>query len=87
MILVEGLGADADQAALRAAAVADKFRTALSRDYRLGNIRYCGGASLGLVLFPGASDDPEQMIKEADRAMYEAKRQAASGMAPAPARA
>jgi diguanylate cyclase (GGDEF)-like protein/PAS domain S-box-containing protein len=82
MVLLEGLGPDAVQAAQQAAAVAADLRAALSREYRFGDLRYRGGASVGFTLFPGTSDDPEQIIKEADRAMYAAKRLAAPGMAP-----
>lgn len=82
VVLLEGLGADAAQAARHAAAVAAEIRTSLSGEYQFGDIRYRGGASVGFTLFPGTADDPEQIIKEADRAMYEAKRLAAAGMAP-----
>jgi diguanylate cyclase (GGDEF)-like protein/PAS domain S-box-containing protein len=81
VVLLEGLGADPDQAVEYAAAVAAKIRVDLSREYRLGDIAYRGSASVGFTLFPAASDDPEQILKEADRAMYAAKRLAASNLA------
>jgi diguanylate cyclase (GGDEF)-like protein len=80
VVLLEGLGADAAQAARHAAAVAAEIRAALSGEYRFGDIRYRGGASIGFTLFPGPLNDPGQMIKEADRAMYAAKRLAATNM-------
>ena len=80
VVLLEGLGADAAQAARHAAAVAAEIRAALSGEYRFGDIRYRGGASIGFTLFPGTLNDPGQMIKEADRAMYAAKRLAATNM-------
>ncbi len=82
VVLMEGLGVDTDQASRHAAAVAADIQAALNGEFRLGAIRYRGGASIGFTLFPGTSDDPEKIIREADRAMYEVKRPAAAGMAP-----
>lgn len=82
LVLLEGLGADAAQAARQAAAVAANIRAALSRVYRFGDVLYRGSASVGFALFPGTSDDPERVIKEADRAMYEAKRSGVIGAIP-----
>jgi diguanylate cyclase (GGDEF)-like protein/PAS domain S-box-containing protein len=74
VVLLEGLGADSDQAARRAAQVASQVRAALSLEYQLGDIRYQGSASIGVMLFSGAVSDPDQILKEADGAMYAAKR-------------
>lgn len=52
VVLLEGLGADAAQAARHAAAVAAEIRT-WSGEYQFGDIRYRGGASVGFTLFPG----------------------------------
>jgi diguanylate cyclase (GGDEF)-like protein len=83
VVLLEGLGAETAQAARHAAAVAANIGAALNREYRFGDIRYRGGASIGFTIFPGTLDDPGQMIKEADRAMYAAKR-LASNASPTP---
>lgn len=58
-----------------ARAVADKLRIAISEPLQLGNNKVYVQASIGLSLF--ASQDPrtpEQLVRDADSAMYRAKR-------------
>lgn len=76
IVLLEGLGAKPDQAAEYAATVTDKIHRALSVEYVLGDIRHQGSASVGIKLFLGGDGDPDQLLKEADRAMYEEKKRA-----------
>ncbi|MBK6999238.1 MAG: diguanylate cyclase [Rhodoferax sp.] len=71
VVVLEGLGAEATE---HASAVTHKILEALSAEYVLGDVRHHGSASIGLKLFSGADDDPDQIIKEADAAMYEAKK-------------
>jgi diguanylate cyclase (GGDEF)-like protein/PAS domain S-box-containing protein len=84
VVLLEGLGAQEAQAAEHVALVAEKIRRCLSEEYVLGEIRHHGSASIGVRLFLGDGADPDQVIKGADTAMYEAKRVARSPAAPAP---
>jgi len=74
VVLLEGLGADADRAAEYASLTSEKIRESLTEEYVLGDIHHHGSASTGITLFFGDEADPDQIIKDADAAMYEAKR-------------
>ena len=73
VILLEGLGADAQQASLHTASVTEKIRQALTEEYILGDIRHHGSASVGSKFVAANDIDPDQIIKEADTAMYVVK--------------
>ena len=74
VVLLEGLDENLDKAIEQANAIADKVIAALSEEYLLGDIRYHGSASLGIKIFLGDQTDPDQILKEADEAMYKAKK-------------
>ncbi|HZL89601.1 MAG TPA: EAL domain-containing protein [Pirellulaceae bacterium] len=57
-----------------ALAVADRLLAALSRPYRLGPHEVFSTASIGIVVARGDHDRAEDLIRDADTAMYEAKR-------------
>jgi diguanylate cyclase (GGDEF)-like protein/PAS domain S-box-containing protein len=74
VVLLEALGADLDQATTYATSVAAKIRLSLGADYFLGFTRYRGSCSIGTKLFFGDETDADQILREADRAMYADKR-------------
>ncbi|MEW6505886.1 MAG: GGDEF domain-containing protein [Chloroflexota bacterium] len=74
VVLLEGLGAEEEKATKYAHAVADKLRAALSEVYVFGDIRHHASASIGVKLFIGNEGDPDQILKEADEAMYLSKK-------------
>jgi diguanylate cyclase (GGDEF)-like protein/PAS domain S-box-containing protein len=74
VVLIDGLGQDVELAKENAAIAADKIKKSLSEEYVIGEIRHHGSASVGIALFLGDADDPDQIIKDADAAMYEAKK-------------
>jgi len=74
VVVLETLGTDAGQATHFAGLLANKLRQLLSEEYVLGDIRHQGSASIGITLFGGDCHDPDQLLKDADAAMYEAKR-------------
>jgi diguanylate cyclase (GGDEF)-like protein/PAS domain S-box-containing protein len=74
IVLLEGLGADPNQAAALATSVADKIKAVLGTELEFGDILHRGSASIGIKLFLGNDLDPGQILKEADTAMYEAKK-------------
>jgi len=74
VILLEGLGSESEQADKYASSVADKISNALSTEYDFGVIQYQSSASIGIKLFLGDEEDPDQIIKEADETMYKSKK-------------
>ena len=77
VILLEGLGSELIEATNLGGLIAEKIQYALSSEYFLGDIRYLSSASIGVRVFMGEKDDPEQIIKIADEAMYEMKKASA----------
>jgi diguanylate cyclase (GGDEF)-like protein/PAS domain S-box-containing protein len=75
VVLLEGLGAEADKAAVYVDSVADKLRHLLSLEYILGEIRHRGSVSIGVKILFGDGHDPDEVLKEADKDMYMAKRE------------
>lgn len=55
--------------------LANKIVVELSRPYLLGGQDVYSGASLGIALFPDNANEPGELMKLADLALYEAKRQ------------
>jgi len=78
VVLLEDLGPDQARAADYAAQVGDKIHQALAGAYLLGAIRHQCSASIGISLFIGSQADPDDILKAADAAMYEKKRQSVS---------
>jgi diguanylate cyclase (GGDEF)-like protein len=52
---------------------ADKLQTALSKPLELKGKTYLAGASIGVAIFPDDGEQPDQLLKKADAAMYKAK--------------
>ncbi|MBB1077609.1 diguanylate cyclase [Rhodoferax sp. 4810] len=70
IVLLSGLSANAEQAARCVQSIVDKIQSALNADYVLGNVNHHGSASVGVKLILGGDIDPDQVLKEADSAMY-----------------
>ncbi|HAF44105.1 MAG TPA: hypothetical protein DCK83_03970 [Gallionellaceae bacterium] len=73
IILLEGLSLDQNDAVEQAGRIAEKMRDALSRPYQLGDEQYQSSPSIGVVLFRGDLVTTEELLKQADLAMYKAK--------------
>lgn len=56
-----------------ATAFAERLIAAIGEPFRVADQDIVVGASLGLVLYPGDGDDTDELIKNADIAMYRAK--------------
>ena len=74
VVLLEDLGADANQAGQYAVSVTQKLRHALAREYLLGDIHHYGSASVGIKLVEEGDNDPDHILRDADAAMYEEKK-------------
>ena len=75
VILLEGLGLSAEEAQAYAASVKHKVTQALAEEYVFDTIRHRGSASVGIKLVEADETDPDQILKDADTAMYLEKRQ------------
>ena len=73
VVLLPELDKNPETAANLARGVAEKLRGALCEGYDLQGREYHASGSLGITLFPQSGNDPEQLLKQADTAMYRAK--------------
>jgi diguanylate cyclase (GGDEF)-like protein len=73
VIMLEDLADGLPGGSERALAVAEKTLSALRTTFVLGPVHHRGSASIGVVAFDGRESGPEELIRRADIAMYEAK--------------
>lgn len=70
VVLLEKLEHGPDDAGL----VADKLLATLTRPVTLEHTEIRVGASIGVACFPADATDPEQLLEQADQAMFKAKK-------------
>jgi diguanylate cyclase (GGDEF)-like protein/PAS domain S-box-containing protein len=68
-VLLEGI-----EAMSRISAIADRIRGDLNRSFRVAGREVFVSASIGIALFPRDGDSAEELLKRADVAMYQAKK-------------
>ncbi|RQW28438.1 EAL domain-containing protein [Rhodobacteraceae bacterium CH30] len=73
VVLLEGLSTDPETAASYCKTVAEKLLAALQENYVLGKHSHHSSCSIGVALFHGHDGNIEDMLKQADLAMYQAK--------------
>ncbi len=73
VLLFNELGEDVEAAAHAAMAVAEKVRAVLDRPHLIDNFSYTSTGSIGISLFPKAGQQIDDLLREADTAMYRAK--------------
>jgi diguanylate cyclase (GGDEF)-like protein/PAS domain S-box-containing protein len=73
VVLVDNLGDDIEAAARAAMAVAEKVRAVLERPFLIDGSLYSGTGSIGLTMFPKGREGVDDLLREADTAMYRAK--------------
>jgi diguanylate cyclase (GGDEF)-like protein/PAS domain S-box-containing protein len=73
VVMLEGLSAEAREAAVQTDLVGEKLRQALARPYDLGRSQFHCSASLGAALFRGHEESIKALLRHADLAMYKAK--------------
>ncbi len=73
VVLLEILSAKAIEAAAQAKTVAVKILSSLNQPYQLNTQTYHNTASIGATLFNGHEQAPEELLKQADIAMYHSK--------------
>ncbi|MBI1175485.1 MAG: EAL domain-containing protein [Sideroxydans sp.] len=74
VVMLENLGPDALGAATQTEAVGEKIIVALGRPYQLASYECRSTCSIGATLFHGHQQAIEELLKQADIAMYQAKK-------------
>ncbi|WP_262965008.1 EAL domain-containing protein [Methylobacter psychrophilus] len=73
IVLLEGLSKHAVEAAAETKVIGDKILAALSQPYQLASHKYYGTASMGATLFKDQCVGIDELFRQADIAMYQAK--------------
>ncbi len=73
VILLEDLGEDKIEAATYAETIANKILDLMAQPYKLDTYEHRGSVSIGATLFFSHETDMEEVLKQADIAMYQAK--------------
>ncbi|MEK7811978.1 MAG: diguanylate cyclase, partial [Pseudomonadota bacterium] len=73
VVLLEGLSPHSQESAVQAGHIAEKIREVLAQPYYLENMVYQSSSSIGVVLFSGDEVQIDELLKQADLAMYQAK--------------
>jgi diguanylate cyclase (GGDEF)-like protein/PAS domain S-box-containing protein len=74
VVLLEDLSKDRRQAGVQAREVAEKVLKAISQPYMLKDIENYSSASIGISLFADSRQNLDDLLKQADTAMYAAKK-------------
>ena len=80
VIVLESLSANPQEAAKQAKDAGESILGRLNQPYLLGDIHHHSTASIGATLFYGANDSIEDLLKQADLAMYKAKEMGRNGL-------
>jgi diguanylate cyclase (GGDEF)-like protein len=73
VVLIENISADAEEATINVAQIAEKIRAVLATPYQLKEAIYHSSPSIGVCLYYDNMDSVDELIKRADMAMYQAK--------------
>jgi predicted signal transduction protein with EAL and GGDEF domain len=73
VVMLEGLSADPAEATARARLVGEKILAALNQPCTLAGHKHHSTSSIGATVFSGRDDSVEEVLKQADLAMYQAK--------------
>jgi diguanylate cyclase (GGDEF)-like protein/PAS domain S-box-containing protein len=73
VLILEGLSSKQDEAAAHAETVAEKVRAALNQSYKLNGMEHHSSTSIGINLFYDHVGRVDELFKQADMAMYQAK--------------
>jgi diguanylate cyclase (GGDEF)-like protein/PAS domain S-box-containing protein len=73
VVLAHNVASDIEAAGRQALLVAEEIRTTLEAPYTIDTHLYSTTASIGITLFPKRGEGVEDLLREADTAMYRAK--------------
>jgi diguanylate cyclase (GGDEF)-like protein/PAS domain S-box-containing protein len=74
VLLLEGLSEEMTQAAVQARHIGEKVLEVLSQPYTLEENEFHSSSSMGITLFVNYKEKLDELLKQADTAMYEAKK-------------
>lgn len=73
VVILESLNTNPQEAATQIKAVAEKILAHLNQPYQFGTVEHRNTASIGATLFCGHATPIDELLKQADLAMYKAK--------------
>jgi diguanylate cyclase (GGDEF)-like protein len=73
VVALESLSGIATDAVTQAETIAEKIRAELSQPYQLKTIEHASSPSIGVSLYRGHQNSIDEVLKQADMAMYQAK--------------
>ncbi|MDK9715484.1 MAG: EAL domain-containing protein [Sulfuritalea sp.] len=73
VVVLAGLDADSADAAADIEAIVEKILASLNQDYLLADVVHHSTASIGITLFMGDPTSIDELMKQADLAMYKSK--------------
>lgn len=73
VLMLEDLSGNAQEAGVQAGMIGQKVREAIALPYMLNNAEFTGTVSIGVSLFRSEDDSVDNLLKQADLAMYHAK--------------
>lgn len=74
IVMLEDLNRNPKEAHQQVEIISNKIATALSQAYQLGQYEYFNKASIGIAMFGQHGETMDELLKNADIAMYEAKK-------------
>ena len=74
VVMLEDLSTEAVEAAEQTEDIGEKILATLNQPYQLGTLEYRGTPSIGVTLFNDHQNGLEELLKQADIAMYQAKK-------------
>ena len=80
VVMLENLSQDEVEAATQTEFVADKILSVLSQAYQISTHKYHGTCSIGIAIFNNRLQSMDELLKQADIAMYQAKNSGRNAM-------
>jgi len=80
VLLLEELSDDANEAAIQAGLIGDKVKDLIATPYLLKDIEFSCTTSIGVSLFFSHDESIDDLLKHADLAMYQAKKDGRNGL-------
>lgn len=74
VVILEDLSGTPLEAVIQTELVSDKILASLNEPFRLGSYEYRSTPSIGVTLFDSGQSEVEELLKQADIAMYQAKK-------------